>query len=1481
MPEWFVQSAWLGHAPFAFWLIDSARPKSVVELGAHTGFSYFAFCQAVDRLSYGARCFAVDTWEGDEHAGFYGAEVFESVSRHNAERYGGFSRLVRSTFHEAAKHFDDGSVDLLHVDGRHFYRDVRMDFETWLPKLSERAVVLLHDTNVRERDFGVHRLWSEATQRFSGFEFVHSHGLGVLSVGSDVAPAVKSLVGGDWSTQGVRAVYSRLGAAIESEFDRRALKSSREQLVAQIEEAKEGHAAELEKQSSSHRQAMRVQSAELEKLQLSQVSLTAALEDLRQELDQAIEALEDAQQRESEIRTESESLRARVEEIEVAEREAHELLRATEQRLKDSAEREGQVRRKLRAIETSTSWRATAPVRAIAERSPRLQRGIRSVGRAIYWILTGRRREVYAAISARVTVHRHPDVSAAVPSHSLMHPRIHSTPTFQSWYGSLSPLDSIRARREWLVRLRAAEPITIIVPIYDAVDALERCLASIERNTTVTAQLLLLDDASTDPGVRRLLDRWEGRDGVSVLRNEANLGFTRTVNRGFAETSGDVIILNSDTEVPPFWLQRLQRAAASGHDVGTVTPLSDNSGAFAAPELGVANPVRPDWGNSGMGRVLSQAAGHAYPQAPTGNGFCMYIRREVLDAVGPFDAEAFPRGYGEENDFCMRARVAGWQSIVDDASFVAHQREASFGGEKKDLVAKGRAVVDQRWPEYTSLVRTFVNDSAMVEARAQVGRLQARTEILPRPCILYILHMGGGGTPATTRDLAHALAERWNVLIFSTDGRSAQLEQATPTGPAMLESHTWVEHLRFGVPSEEYDAYLADVIDRYGVELVHVRHMVKQPLSAPSVARALGVPVVASFHDFYMVCPTFHLLDERGVFCGGQCTPGPGDCHVPMDWVREELPPLKHQFVHTWKREVESALEGVDAFVTTVASARETVLNGLPGLADRRFEVIEHGRDVERRDLSAIPSADVPLRVLVPGNIDRHKGAEIIREVAGILPRSECEFHFLGTTSDSLQDVGVHHGRYERSEFDEYVRMIRPHYALILSTWAETYCHTLTESWAAGLPVVGSSIGAIGERIRREGGGIVVESMDSSDLARILAGLREDPERHRRLRAEVRSIDIPTTEHMASQYEDLYSDVVHKRRTFASSERPRVALIVPGGDDPARWNGTTHIRIDRRYANSSIREVARTRVMSDPSELEVYRPDLTVVLRDALGDLSQARFVAHWAAESGCRLVHDIDDALTEHELLAPGSPYRGKSLPMQELASMADLVTVSTPRLAELMRQYNDAVAIVPNALDERLWFSPMSSESPEAPESLRVLYFGTATHRQDLALLQEAWPMVERLAGVKVHLEVVGVQDSREDGAWFRRLHVPSGSRTYPKFVRWLRMNRHRWVAGVAPLADNRFNHFKSDLKYLEYSALGLPVIASQGPAYGDTIVHGSTGLLCGPDPLDWASSVASLVKDEALRESFVERSREYVLRYRTCTAAERDIAEVIEGL
>lgn len=222
-PQYLPLSAWHEHGPFAMWLVQRARPRTIVELGSHYGYSYFCFCQAVAEAGLDSRCYAVDTWQGDEHAGAYPEDVFQQVRAEN-EKYANFSTLIRKTFADGLADVEDGSVDILHVDGRHYFDDVKQDYESWTQKLSDRAIVLFHDTEVYERGFGVHQYWLTLASQYPSFNFLHGHGLGVLFRGAQIVDEMHDLLRLTSSEDGLALVlglFAALGSRVALQYQTR------------------------------------------------------------------------------------------------------------------------------------------------------------------------------------------------------------------------------------------------------------------------------------------------------------------------------------------------------------------------------------------------------------------------------------------------------------------------------------------------------------------------------------------------------------------------------------------------------------------------------------------------------------------------------------------------------------------------------------------------------------------------------------------------------------------------------------------------------------------------------------------------------------------------------------------------------------------------------------------------------------------------------------------------------------------------------------------------------------------------------------------------------------------------------------------------------------------------------------------------------------------------------------------------------------
>ena len=239
-------------------------------------------------------------------------------------------------------------------------------------------------------------------------------------------------------------------------------------------------------------------------------------------------------------------------------------------------------------------------------------------------------------------------------------------------------------------------PIDIVIPVYNAAPELARCVDSVLAHSSGDWRLLLIDDASPAIAIRTYFSDLRARrlPQVKLLTNDRNLGFVLTANRGMREARAraDLVLLNSDTIVTRGWLDKLARCAASDPRIGTITPFSNNAEICSLPRFCADNPWPATQDPGPLVTALELAAVPTYPDLPTGVGFCLYMRRALIEAIGGFDP-AFGLGYGEENDLCQRAIAAGYRNVLCEDAFVLHLGGSSFGDKRAELADRNTTLL--------------------------------------------------------------------------------------------------------------------------------------------------------------------------------------------------------------------------------------------------------------------------------------------------------------------------------------------------------------------------------------------------------------------------------------------------------------------------------------------------------------------------------------------------------------------------------------------------------------------------------------------------------------------------------------------------------------------------------------------------------------------------------------------------------------------
>ena len=630
--------------------------------------------------------------------------------------------------------------------------------------------------------------------------------------------------------------------------------------------------------------------------------------------------------------------------------------------------------------------------------------------------------------------------------------------------------------------------IDIVVPVHNASDDVRRCIASVRACTAGDYRLVLIDDGSFDPGVR---DVWReigqlGDPRIDLLRNERNLGFTATANRGMTHSDADVVLLNSDTIVTHGWLDALARCAASDARIATVTPFSNNAEICSFPRFCEDNRWPDDGDPERTRAALADAAVPTYPDLPTGVGFCMFVRRTAIQALGTFDM-AFGAGYGEENDFCLRAARAGWRNVLADDAFVVHTGERSFVGRKAELGGRNMERLVSRHPYYEAMVQRYIAADPLRPLREAA---QSRLALAgPRRGVLHVIHHHGGGTETHVRALIAASQDRWRHYLAVAVEDRWQVEEHRADG-------TVVTFAFVRQKGEIWHDFLGGLAATLRIELIHLHNISGCREGVMQALEDNALPFGYTLHDLNFACPAITFLGPDGRFCGGVT-----DVAVCQACVNAQ-PVLGEVDVGSW-RERHASLVARAAFVIAPSQWAASMLKRYFPRED--VAVIPHGTSAwpDRRAPGLrlgvlMPDDDIPV-VAAVGAIGPDKGARRIERLVE-LTRERGErlrivvIGYLDIERGPWQADDARltvHGRYDSSDLPALLRHYQAKFALFPSAGPETFSYTLSESWRAGVPVLVPPIGALAERIARSAAGWVLREDEWADewkmLARIVA----------------------------------------------------------------------------------------------------------------------------------------------------------------------------------------------------------------------------------------------------------------------------------------------------------------------------------------------------------------------------------------------------------
>ncbi len=1038
-------------------------------------------------------------------------------------------------------------------------------------------------------------------------------------------------------------------------------------------------------------------------------------------------------------------------------------------------------------------------------------------------------------------------------------------------YGYSSFAEQLEALRE--------KVITIIVPIYNAYEETCQCIESVMEKTKFPYKLMLINDCSTDSRIAELMSKYDGYDNVIAVNNEKNLGFVGTVNYGLTHTENDVVLLNSDTRVTEGWLRKLAIAAYHNDNVATVTPFSNAAGAFSVPDVGKNEEIPEGYNLDEMAALVERCSTLDYVNVPTGNGFCMYVTRKAINAVGILDIETFSRGYGEENDFCMRAKEMGFSNIVADDTYIYHKRSASFKEEKQQLILSHRKILDERYPTYSSEIKIFSSSEKLIENRSRIKASleNHRPAEYRKKRVLYLLHEGMGGTVKTNEDLMR-YAEKCDTEVFMLTSNANQMKLYSFVNGELNLLKTFTLKKKWCVTdlyvSEYADIYF-DVFANLHLDMIHIRHLFKHSFDAVNIAHLMNIPMVLSFHDFYFICPTINLVNSDGKYCAAECRQCDTNCPMTTVLIKVNEPTNKWAR-EVWQKEISEILKKISAFVTTSEYAKQLYVKIYPEINDR-FHVIEHGRDFEydRKYLGKAPENN-KIVILLAGNIGVNKGSEYIKQLIAADKNNMLEFHCIGGIKTEKGSVFerrvIYHGKYVREDFAKLVSEIKPAYVGIFSIWPETYCHVLTEAWSCGIPCIVSDIGTLRERALKNGGCIRADlSAPQKTYEQILEISFSN--KYRELCNEVQCADVHSIARMGTDYIALY----HK--------------IISGNSDILVWlNNFT----DKKVASSYIRVVSP--IMKNPfvrdnmavaelHNIEDIPFDSTIISkfnvfiqREKISDDSVDKLIKKCDEKNNLEVIFELDDDLLSIDKDHPEyEVYKNVSEKVKKIAKISSRIIVTNNYISDRL---GVSGIVIPNYIDESIWKIKSLSKTLNNKDEYKILYFGTISHKIDLEIMKAPIAKLNKelmRIGKKATLFVIGCERYRE--SWYETIPVPKNSTEYPEFAMMLQ-KLEDFDIGVAPLdLNNKLNYSKSGLKYLEYTALGLPCICTNIKPYSDIIVNNETAILVNNNSADeWASAMFEVLTDISFRKQMIVNAQEDIKKNYMLSNHYKEIADKI---
>ncbi|MDD3036340.1 glycosyltransferase [Bacteroides sp.] len=682
--------------------------------------------------------------------------------------------------------------------------------------------------------------------------------------------------------------------------------------------------------------------------------------------------------------------------------------------------------------------------------------------------------------------------------------------------------------------------VDIVIPIYNAFDFVNKCIETVIEHTDLTRHtLLLINDKSTDERILPLLNSFIENNqalNIKLIDNKENQGFIGTVNIGMQNSLHDVVLLNSDTEVTKNWLLKIQNCAYSKPAVATVTPLSNNATLASVPEFLSENRLPSSMTVDEYAEIVEKCSMNLFPEIPTAHGFCMYIKREAIDNLGLFDEKTFGKGYGEENDFSYRCLQAGYRHLLCDNTYIYHKGTQSFSQEKTELINSHLQILKERYPSCFANTELFIQQNPISEIQLNI---RYGIDLYSKKNVLIIIHefkaikeKNIGGTILHVYDLIKNMRKEFNfhIVYYSIDDFRYYLTSYLSSDQITTPLGSYFSYTTLKLYNDEFKKEIERLTDALRIDLIHIHHLRDMYLDIFKIAEEKKIPVIYTLHDFYSMCPSVKLFDEKTFLCNYSDPEGCNSCLSKKFKQNVNIIPL-------WRKEFYKNLKIVKKIIVPSFSTKKIFLDVYKDLV---IDVVEHGYDrIDNAQSGPYRNKRncKNFNIAFIGGISEEKGLRYLKELISEAKGSDVTIHLFGITESKKHNTNtrnyIYHGEYLQKDlpnllFENNIKLI-----CLMSMWPETYSYTLTESLISELPVITFDLGAIAERVKAiDAGWVLPINSTTKDVFKLILTIKStlSGEEYRRKVENIRhySEEMKSVKEMTDEYTEIYNRIISR-----------------------------------------------------------------------------------------------------------------------------------------------------------------------------------------------------------------------------------------------------------------------------------------------------------------------------------------------------------------